>query len=100
MITGHTAWNSHVELFSYAEFDSVDRKDRYRLMDLSARDCNRDGAALRYMAEKLYEAHPNGKLILIEGAEHGQAMYIDPETYFDSVFAFLGENMTDEDMQG
>ena len=53
-----------------------------------------------YMAEKLYEAHPNGKLILIEGAEHGQAMYIDPETYFDSVFAFLGENMTDEDMQG
>ena len=53
-----------------------------------------------YMAEKLYEAHPNGKLILIEGAEHGQAMYIDPEKYFDSVFAFLGENMTDEDMQG
>ena len=65
MITGHTAWNSHVELFSYAEFDSVDRKDRYRLMDLSARDCNRDGAALRYMAEKLYRHPSEVKLLII-----------------------------------
>ena len=65
MITGHTAWNSHVELFSYAEFDSVDRKDRYRLMDLSARDCNRDGAALRYVAEKLYRQPGEVKLLII-----------------------------------
>ncbi len=65
MITGHTAWNSHVELFSYAEFDSVDRKDRYRLMDLSARDCNRDGAALRYVAEKLYKQPSEVKLLII-----------------------------------
>lgn len=65
MITGHTAWNSHVELFSYSEFDSVDRKDRYRLMDLSARDCNRDGAALRYVAEKLYKQPSEVKLLII-----------------------------------
>ena len=65
MITGHTAWNSHVELFSYAEFDSVDRKDRYRLMDLSARDCNRDGAALRYVAVKLYKQPSEVKLLII-----------------------------------
>lgn len=43
-IMGHTASCCHVELFSYASFDSVDRKDRYRLMDMSARSCNRDGA--------------------------------------------------------
>ena len=48
MIMGHTASSSHVELFSYAEFGSVDRKDRYRLMDMSPRYCNRDGAALRF----------------------------------------------------
>ncbi len=65
MITGHTAWSSHVELFSYAEFDSVDRKDRYRLMDLSARDCNRDGAALRFVAEKLYRHPSEVKLLII-----------------------------------
>ena len=44
-----------------------------------------------YMAEKLCEAHPNGKLILVEGAEHGQAMYIDPEAYFAAVFGFIEE---------
>lgn len=63
-IMGHTAWNSHVELFSYAEFDSVDKNDRYRLMDMSARDCNRDGAALRYVAEKLSK-HPSEVKMLI-----------------------------------
>lgn len=65
MITGHTAWNSHVELFSYAEFDSVDRNDRYRLIDLSARDCNRDGAALRFVAEKLNKYPSEVKLLII-----------------------------------
>lgn len=65
MITGHTASSSHVELFSYAEFDSVDRKDRYRLMDMSARYCNRDGAALRFAAEKLYKHPADVKLLII-----------------------------------
>ena len=65
LITGHTAWNAHVELFSYAEFDSVDKKDRYRLMDLSARDCNRDGAALRFVAEKLSKQASEVKLLII-----------------------------------
>lgn len=64
-IMGHTAWNSHVELFSYAEFDSVDKNDRYRLMDMSARDCNRDGAALRYVAEKLSKHPSEAKMLII-----------------------------------
>ena len=65
MIMGHTASSSHVELFSYAEFGSVDRKDRYRLMDMSPRYCNRDGAALRFVAEKLCKYPAEAKMLFI-----------------------------------
>ena len=65
MITGHTASDSHVELFSYADFDSVDKKDRYRLMDMSACCCNRDGAALRFVAEKLSKQLADAKMLFI-----------------------------------
>ena len=41
------------------------------------------------MAEQLFAAHPNGDLLLIENAAHGQAMYYAPDTYFRAVFAFL-----------
>lgn len=65
MIMGHTASCAHVELFSYADFKSVDKKDRYRLMDMSARCCNRDGAALRYVAEKLSKQNSDVKMLFI-----------------------------------
>lgn len=65
MIVGHTASCAHVELFSYADFKSVDKKDRYRLMDMSARCCNRDGAALRYVAEKLSKQNSDVKMLFI-----------------------------------
>lgn len=42
-----------VALYSYAEFDSVDNEDCYRLMDMCDRNGNRDGAALRFVAEHL-----------------------------------------------
>ena len=65
MIIGHTAWSSHVEIFSYADFNSVDKMDRYRLMDMSARDCNRDGAAIRFAAEKLDREIADVKLLIV-----------------------------------
>lgn len=65
MIMGHTASSAHVELFSYADFNSVDKKDRYRLMDMSARYCNRDGAALRYVADKLSKQNSDVKMLFI-----------------------------------
>ena len=65
MIVGHTASCAHVELFSYADFKSVDKKNRYRLMDMSARCCNRDGAALRYVAEKLSKQNSDVKMLFI-----------------------------------
>ena len=65
MIVGHTAWNCRVQLFSYSDFDSRDKNDRYRLMDMSARDCNRDGAALRFVAEKLARQVSDVKVLII-----------------------------------
>ena len=43
----------------------MDKNDRYRLMDMSPRDCNRDGAALRFVAEKLYKHVSEVKLLII-----------------------------------
>ena len=44
---GDYLWPFHglpgVALYSYAEFDSVDENDRYRLMDMIDRNGNRDG---------------------------------------------------------
>ena len=42
------------------------------------------------MVYELYAACPTEKeLFLAEGAGHGQALYLDPEAYFDCVFSFL-----------
>lgn len=66
-IYGHTTpdCEAGVALYSYAEFDSIDTSDRYRLMDMSARNGNRDGAALRYVAEHLSKRPENQKLLII-----------------------------------
>ncbi len=65
MIMGHTAGGKQVELFSYADFHSIDGKDCYRMMDMSARGCNRDGAALRYVAEHLVKRPEQYKLLIL-----------------------------------
>lgn len=64
---GHTEdWDGKpiVEIYNYTEFDSVDKNDRFRVMDMSARCGNRDGAALRFVAERL-EKRPEKVKILI-----------------------------------
>nr|WP_300815359.1 nitric oxide reductase activation protein NorD [uncultured Acetatifactor sp.] len=63
-IYGHTEYDD-VELYAYAEFDSIDNKDQYRLMDMSARCGNRDGAALRYVAERLMTRPEAIKLLIL-----------------------------------
>lgn len=64
MICGHEASND-VKLYCYADFDGIDGKDRYRLMDISARTGNRDGAAIRFVAEQLVKRVEQVKLLLI-----------------------------------
>ena len=75
-IYGHTEYDD-VELYAYAEFDSIDNKDQYRLMDMSARCGNRDGAALRYAAERLMTRPEAIKLLIIisDGQPAGENYY-------------------------
>ena len=72
-IYGHTEW-SGVELYSYAEFDSLDGQDCYRLMDMCPRGCNRDGAALRYVAEHLCQRQEPVKILILisDGQPNGE----------------------------
>lgn len=72
-IYGHTE-SYCVDLYSYAEFDSLDNQDSYRLMDMCPRGCNRDGAALRFVAEHLSRrSEPVKILILIsDGQPNGE----------------------------
>ncbi len=66
MVYGHsTGWSSTVDLYSYAEFDSIDRDDKFRMMDISARSSNRDGAALRYVAEQLSKRSEEVRILMI-----------------------------------
>lgn len=79
MIYGHSTAcfgsDEPVSLYAYAEFDAYDRDDRYRLMDVQARFNNRDGAALRYVAERLSKRAEEVKLLIVvsdgQPAAHG-----------------------------
>lgn len=69
MVYGHSTdcydGKNSVELYSYAEFNGFDNDDKYRLMDISARGSNRDGAALRYVAEALSKRSEAVKLLIL-----------------------------------
>ena len=67
-VYGHTADESRygsLQMHSYAEFDSIDKNDKYRLMDISARSNNRDGAALKFMYDKLDKRYEEVKLLIV-----------------------------------
>ena len=64
-IYGHTTGYDSVELFSYAEFQDIDQDDKYRLMDISARGSNRDGAALRFVAEKMVKRPEEIRILML-----------------------------------
>ena len=65
MVYGHSTSSGRVDLYSYAEFDAIDRDDRYRLMDISSRGSNREGAALRYVAEQLAKRTEDVKILML-----------------------------------
>jgi len=64
MVYGHST-DTGVALYSYAEFDSIDKLDRYRMMNISARGSNRDGAALRFVAEQLTKRPEDIRLLIL-----------------------------------
>lgn len=69
MVYGHStsyrADTNTVDLFSYAEFEGYDNDDKYRMMDISARGSNRDGAALRFVADQLSKRPEQIKLLIL-----------------------------------
>ena len=69
MVYGHStsyrADTNTVDLFSYAEFEGYDNDDKYRMMDISARGSNRDGAALRFVADQLSKRQEQIKLLIL-----------------------------------
>ena len=65
MVYGHNSSSGHVSLYSYAEFTEIDGNDRYRLMGISSRNCNRDGAALRYVADRLSRRSEDIRLLIL-----------------------------------
>ena len=77
MVYGHsTSWSRGVDLYSYAEFDAIDKNDKYRMMDISARGSNRDGAALRYVAEQRSKRDEEVRiLILVSDGQPADAGY-------------------------
>ena len=66
---GHTETYDHshptVEIYNYTEFDNVDKNDRFRIMDMAARSNNRDGAALRFVAERLEKRPEKIKILIV-----------------------------------
>lgn len=65
IVYGHTSYDRDVDMYAYTEFDSHDKKDCCRMMDMSARGGNRDGAALRYVAERLMTRDEETKLLIL-----------------------------------
>lgn len=70
MLYGHTTHKAFdgkevVDIYSYADFDSVDDKDHLRIMGIRTGSCNRDGAAIRFVGRKLLERQEEIKILLL-----------------------------------
>lgn len=52
-------------IFCYSDFAREDENDKYRIMNIQARGCNRDGYALRYAKQRLAEEAGDQKLLMI-----------------------------------
>ena len=81
-IIGHTEARQ-TELFEYITFDK--RNDKTRLASIQARSCNRDGYALRYVAELMRDRPEEDKLLFIisDGQPNGNGGYCGETAYKD-----------------
>ncbi|MCL2776109.1 MAG: nitric oxide reductase activation protein NorD [Oscillospiraceae bacterium] len=80
IVYGHSTGNNGiVELYAYSEFESYDGRDIYRMMDMSARNSNHDGAALRFVAERLITRGEETKLLILisDGQPYATGYYGD-----------------------
>ena len=108
MIYGHdTTYGNTVNLYSFAEFDSIDGKDKYRLMNIQDGGSNRDGCAVRFVAEKLYRRSEQSKLFIVvsdgqpaDNGYYGTAAEIDLQNirkeYVNKGVTFLAAAIGDD----
>lgn len=81
LIYGDTADSSRLEqmsIFAYADFERADPRDRFRLMGIRARSNNRDGMALRIMAQRIAASPQRTKLLI--SVSDGQPKAMDDYT--------------------
>ncbi|WP_157259552.1 vWA domain-containing protein [Paenibacillus sp. OSY-SE] len=81
LIYGDTADVSRIEqmsIFAYTDFNKTDPNDRFRLMGIRARSNNRDGMALRIIAERLVDSPQQTKLLI--SISDGQPKAMDDYT--------------------
>ena len=69
LVYGHSVHNTCssevVDICSYAEFDAIDGNDAVRIAGMETIDCNRDGAALRYVGERLLKRDEDIKILVL-----------------------------------
>lgn len=93
-IYGHSTsgYQDDVDMYAYADYDSVDGNDKYRLTEISDRGCNRDGAAIRFVIKRLEKRSETKRLFIIisDGQPYAEGGYYG-KTAFDDLHAVKKE---------
>lgn len=79
VIYGHTEFGNICYMNDYVDYDTVDAKDKYRLVGVSAVSGNIDGAAITYIAEKILKRPEKDKILIVisDGIPAGVSFYHD-----------------------
>jgi hypothetical protein len=64
-VSGHHSSGSYVYYDVFKDFTDIDGQDKYRLMQIDAGGCNRDGAALQFCGEHLLKRPEEKKLLIL-----------------------------------
>jgi len=100
MIYGDTADRSHMEqmsLYSYVDFDSKDPDEKYSLISIHGRSNNRDGMAIRIIADRLMTAPQKTKLFISISDGQPKAM---PDYTGDSAIADMKNTLQEYRRKG
>lgn len=82
-----------VEIYSYAEFDSHDKNDKYRLMDIQARSNSRDSVPVRFVAERLLKRPESNKLLIVFSDGQPEAVGYSGRPAYDDLSSTAKEFM-------
>ncbi len=94
LIAGHTTpdfyQNNQCDLpiTIFKDFDVIDGNDKYRLMDITARNANRDGMAIRYCVDRLKKRQEALKLLITVSdgrPSDGRRARVGQESYVNAV---------------